>query len=328
MRDEDPTINTPLPLKGSSVIRFPRRYTVVDIETTGLNREEAEIIEIGAVRYEDEQPAATFSSLIQPPLNARNQYVDPFITQLTGISNSMLETAPQTAAVIRDFSFFLEDDLIVGYNVGFDVGFLNQNFIRYLAMPLDNDYMDVLRLARRLHPELAHHRLVDMAAYYQIADDQAHRALNDVLVTGACYQKLKQEALAKYGSEEKTIRAFRPHGTGHADWIHAADIQGTPEKQDPDSPLYEKHVVVTGRLSRLSRRQVLQKLADLGAVNEDRVGDETEILVLGRPDGRFVKPGGKSTKQKEAEARIGQGQEIQVVSEEQFYAMLEGKENR
>lgn len=75
--------------KGKSVIDFPSTYTVLDIETTGLDPRYCEIIEISAMKYSSGQNIGTFSTLVKP-----SEPIDEYITSLTGITNDMLKSAP------------------------------------------------------------------------------------------------------------------------------------------------------------------------------------------------------------------------------------------
>src|SRR5581483_7123807 len=78
-------------------------YTVVDVETTGWAPEEASITEIGAVRVQGSTVIAEFGSLVNP-----GTPVPPAITELTGISDQMLTSAPPVTAVLPGLLAFAE----------------------------------------------------------------------------------------------------------------------------------------------------------------------------------------------------------------------------
>lgn len=101
-----------------SVIDFPSTYTVLDIETTGLDPRYCEIIEISAMKYSSGQNIGTFSTLVKP-----SEPIDEYITSLTGITNDMLKSAPDISETMQKFYNFVGSDLIVGYNVNFDINF-------------------------------------------------------------------------------------------------------------------------------------------------------------------------------------------------------------
>ncbi len=176
------------PYKGESLNKQATDYTVVDIETTGLNPAMEEIIEIGAIKVRNGMETERFSELIKP-----EGTISPFITQLTGISNEMVKNARNLKEVLEDFREFLGDDIIVGHNVNFDIDFLYDHCeIRQLP-PFDNDFIDTLKLSRRVLPKLHHHRLADLADYYCVSYEGAHRAVNDCAITDKVYRKLFEE---------------------------------------------------------------------------------------------------------------------------------------
>ena len=301
--------------KGNSILLFPETYVVVDTETTGLSPTWDDLIEIAAVRYHGGTEIARFQSLIQPP---NGPEIDPFIIELTGITPDMLRDAPGTADVVSRFADFLGNDIIVGYNVGFDVNFLYDNYIHYLHRPLTNDFINVTRIARKLYPEMEHHRLVDMVEKFGIRHDHAHRALSDVLATQDCFLRLQSVVQERYATIDAFLKAFSKSHSG----VKAGDIVGDSEKANPDSPLYGRFVVFTGKLERFSRKEAMQIVADLGGINEDGVTKKTNYLVLGNNDYCSTIRDGKSSKHKKAEKLKLSGQDIEIIPEAVFYDML------
>ena len=307
--------------KGKSIIALPSSYCVVDTETTGLSPAWDNIIEIGAIRYIDGKETEHFHSLVLPPAYDDGTYVDEYITELTGITNEMLAEAPATAEVLRKFDAFLGNDVILGYNVGFDINFLYDGFMEHLGKPLTNDFIDALRMSRKLYPDMQHHRLSDMVDKFGIVNEQAHRSISDVEATEKCYELLREEALRQYGSEEAFVKAFR-YGGGGGHSVRAADIQGDESKIDTDSPLYNQRCVFTGKLEKFTRKEAMHIVADLGGINEDGITKKTNFLILGNNDYCATIKDGKSTKQKKAEQYKLNGQDIEIVPETVFYDML------
>lgn len=174
--------------KGRSLFEFPSDYTVVDIETNGLNSGVCEILEISAIRCRAERRVAVFSSLIKP-----NNRIDRFITDLTGITDDMVKFAPDIVTVLDGFYEFVGDDIIIGHNVNFDISFLYDNLMQYKNTPLTNDFVDTLRLSRKALPGLVDHKQATVAAHYGISTIGAHRALRDCEICNECYLNLKRE---------------------------------------------------------------------------------------------------------------------------------------
>lgn len=164
-----------------------RDYVSVDIETTGTNAKWNKIIEIGAVKVKNGQIIDTFSELINPGVE-----VSPFITELTGITNEMLEGKPSIDEVLPRFVDFAEGELLLGHNVMFDYGFLKQNAMN-LNIPFEKSGMDTLKIARKTLRGLESRGLEYLCTYYGIKDDEHHRAFNDARATSDLYMILMDQ---------------------------------------------------------------------------------------------------------------------------------------
>ena len=305
--------------KGRSIIAFPDTYCVIDVETTGRSPQWDHIIEVAALKISDGQEVGRFSSLIQPPSMPGGAFVDDFIAALTGITDEMLESAPFAPDVLAEFTSFVGDMPVVGHYVGFDINFLYDSFDRYLDRPFSNDYIDSLRIARKLHPEMPHHRLVDLVDHFGVTHNEVHRAMGDVEATAECFARLKDEAHERYGSEEEFQKAFQSGGSPS---VKAADIQGDAQKIDEDSPIFGCACVFTGKLEKFTRAEAMQIVADLGGINQDGVTKTTRYLILGNNDYCASIKDGKSNKQKKAEKWALKGTGIEILPESVFYDML------
>jgi DNA polymerase-3 subunit epsilon len=191
-------------LKGKSIIEQLKDYTVVDIETTGMSPNYNKIIEISAIKVRNGKEVDNFSKLINPHEN-----IPYFIRNLTGITNEMaLNEGEELVDVLSSFKEFLEDDIIVGHNVNFDVNFLYSNYMNELQEPLTNNFVDTLRISRKLLPNLDHHRLDDLTDYYGIKARDKHRALNDCDLTNRVYKDMCKTIKSEYGSFEDFKELF------------------------------------------------------------------------------------------------------------------------
>ena len=186
--DSSTSDETKRPLKGDSILQPAKDYVVLDVETTGLDPRHDEIIEIAALRVRNHEAAERFTSLIKP-----QQRISERITELTGITNEMVQDAPAIAQVMPAFRSFIGDDLLVGHNVNFDINFLYDQSERCGLGAITNNFLDTLRLSRRLYPEEKHHRLEDLVQRFGVGDNVEHRAMSDVLQTKACYDAMRGE---------------------------------------------------------------------------------------------------------------------------------------
>lgn len=186
MMTRAPKLPPARPYKGQSLIAALDDFTAVDIETTGLSPRYSSIIELGAVRFRAGEPRDEVSLLVNPGFD-----LPPAITELTGITDDMLWTAPPIADVLPYFLDFVGTDVILGHNVNFDVNFLYDKAIAIGLPPLSNDFVDTMRISRRLYPEHKHHRLCDLSERFCVAPETAHRALADCYTAAACYAVMK-----------------------------------------------------------------------------------------------------------------------------------------
>lgn len=173
--------------KGKNVNGFIDNYVLVDIETTGLSPIYDDIIEIGAIKVINNKMVDEYNQLIKIDRN-----LPKMITDLTGITDEMLETGKMPSIVLEEFVNFIGDDVIIGHNVNFDLGFLYNKCKKYLGYTLNNDYIDTLYLARKLVPNSINHKLGTLAKLFNISYEGAHRGLKDVEITYQVYNKLRE----------------------------------------------------------------------------------------------------------------------------------------
>lgn len=299
--------------KGKSSSSFPENYVVIDIETTGYSPRYDEIIELCAIKYHHGSEEGKYHTLVKP-----KRTIDEYITELTGISNEMVADAPEIEACIEQFKNFIGDEIIIGYNVNFDINFLYDALYEYHGKFLNNDYVDVLRIARRALPDLDSHRQIDVANHYGISVLTTHRSEADCVVCQECYKALKNEILAKWGS----LSDFTVRHTKHSAKITAKDISAKVQDFDETHPIYGKVCVFTGTLDQMARKEAMQLVADLGGIPADSVTKKTNYLILGNLDYCKTIRDGKSSKQKKAEKLILAGAELKIIPEQVFYDLL------
>lgn len=158
-------------------------YVVFDVETTGLEYEVDEIIEIGAVKIQDGKIISKFATLIKP-----KNPIPAHITLINNITDVMVVNSPQIDVVIRDFYRFSRGAKMVGYNVAFDQKFI-QKAAKNQGLYFDNEFIDVLPIARS-KLKLSRYKLTDVVKRLQIDLEGAHRALADSLATAEVFLEL------------------------------------------------------------------------------------------------------------------------------------------
>lgn len=294
------------PEKGKSLLAATEDFVAIDIETTGLSPVFDNMIELAAVRYRSGEIVEEFSQLVNPGYE-----IDEFITELTGITNEMLAGQPPLEDVLPAYLQFIGDSILVGHNVNFDVNFLYDACIDLDLPPLRNDFIDTMRIARRMYPELPNHKLDTVLAALNLQQRNLHRAKGDAALTAEAYLSMIkdsrfEEAIQKapsYNSLSKTIKAR----------------EGMAR---PDCPLYGKICVFTGALKSFTREEAMQIVADIGGIPGDGVTKKTNYLILGNNDYCKSIKGGKSSKQKKAEKLILEGADLQIIPESVFVDLI------
>ncbi|SVB72003.1 uncharacterized protein METZ01_LOCUS224857, partial [marine metagenome] len=118
-------------------------YIAFDFETTGLNPDKDRIIEIAAIKFVDGNPVDRFTTLLNP-----ERTIDPFITDITGISDKMVRDKPIESDIIDEFIEFLTDLPLVAHNISFDKSFLDALCGRFSEPKNNNPLFDTLQLSR------------------------------------------------------------------------------------------------------------------------------------------------------------------------------------
>jgi DNA polymerase III subunit epsilon len=193
---------------------------VIDFETTGSAPSQgARATEIAAVLVRDGRIVDSFQSLMNS-----GAWVPPFIEQLTGISNEMLQHAPAAEAVMRDVMRFTRGSPLVAHNAAFDRAFWHAEAERAGCEPdPSHRFVCTVRLSRRLYPQADNHRLGTLARLHRLPDSgRAHRALADAQTTAQLLLQMQADLVQRYGD------GLGPALVTH-DWLY--EWQAAPRAQ-------------------------------------------------------------------------------------------------
>ena len=175
---------------------YPKNYVVLDFETTGLDLNNDEVIEIGAIKIRNGKYTGEKINMLCNP----NKPINPEASKVNHITNEMLQDCPTTKEAITKLLKFIGDLPICGWNVtGFDAKFLKRYLIEYLNKPFTNKEYDSRIFAHQFfdndleylakYPDPkgngANCHQVTVQKYYGIKNPCQHRAIGDVL---ACYE--------------------------------------------------------------------------------------------------------------------------------------------
>lgn len=209
---------------------------MVDIETTGGNYFQDRIIEIAIIIHDGERVLSEFQSLVNP-----ERPILPFISKLTGISNSMVKKAPTFKEIADQIFDMLNGHIFVAHNVRFDYGFVKAAFkaqnIRYRSA-----HLCTVELSRAIFPGLPSYSLGKLCKSLEVPVSNRHRAFGDTEATSILFKKIwekdAQRVLRELKSDEIVIENFPP-GFNIDDLESVSETNGVYTFYDQDAqPIY------------------------------------------------------------------------------------------
>jgi DNA polymerase III epsilon subunit family exonuclease len=265
-----------------SITDFVRRvgvgdeFVVVDVETTGRDVKNADLLEIAAMRVRGQEIVDRWSTLVDPgrPL---------FGTQIHGITQADVVGQPSPREAAQRFLEFAGDTTIVGHNVGFDLGFIEAALARdggeaYRFSP--DRYLDTWVIARESYPDQSDSfKLPDLARFLGVVVETSHRALPDAEATARVLMRLAADVPARLDRVregiEAAIRAARDDKEASERMLDAARQEGRVSK---------------GLFGHLHKTAVRRLILDEGLRMDGRALDEVrpisvEVGILPRAHG-------------------------------------------
>ena len=313
-RTEQPAVSA-APARGSvsvSAVKMRERitasdYIVLDVETTGLSEDTDEIIEVAAIRVSGGRVVDQYESLVHP-----RRLIPPNITDLTGITNRDVRSAPAITEVMQALDRFWPEGIpAVAHNAPFDLKFVGKALCA-AGCSREIQYIDTLPLARDAFPGLPDYKLNTLISVLCLSEDeQEHRAMSDVEYAHKLYLRCVEAISAS--DDYRYTGPVRP-----------SDVHRTVEDIDPTHPLYGKNIVFTGDLS-ISRREAMQLAVNVGAAVKSTVSSKTDYLVVGVQDTAVVGKDGMSSKEEKAQGLNDCGKaHIRVIREGEFMLLIKG----
>jgi ATP-dependent DNA helicase DinG len=202
-------------------------FVVLDLETTGLDPQVDEIIEVGMVRIEDGQVGETFHTLVRPlrPLSSR-------IRSLTGLDDAELADQPTWPEVRMAVLAFLRDVSVVGHHADFDLAFLERH-AGYRAARV----YDTADLARLVLPGLPSYRLEALCDHLDLSHRPNHRALADARATAVLFMALWECFRRLEPTTQATVHRIFSQTTG-SPWFSLVDwlVRSGPSERGSPGP--------------------------------------------------------------------------------------------
>ncbi len=178
-------------------------YAIVDIETTGGSARIEKITEVAIYLHDGEKITGEFVSLVNP-----ERSIPYFITNLTGITNEMVEDAPRFYEIAKTIVELTEGRAFVAHNARFDYSFIRQEF-KSLGFNFRRKIIDTVTLSRKLFPGHRSYSLGNICRDLRIEINGRHRASGDALATVKLFEMLLEKDREVNGNRSNLIRNTR-----------------------------------------------------------------------------------------------------------------------
>jgi DNA polymerase-3 subunit epsilon len=299
-------------------------FVAIDLETATSVR--SSICQIGITEVINGIPQKPKSWLVQPEGNI----YDSMNMWIHGITPEDTKDSPSFPEVWKSVLTYLQGKIVVAHNTSFDMYALRDAFDKYGIDYPTFDYFCTLRIARYIVKGCYSYSLDIVLDHLGIKFEHHHKADSD---SHGCAELLLRcleiDDISLEGLEEKyhfhrgkfAHNTFIAHLQNAKSYDYESIIKGLkdhPELIDEGNYFYGKNVCFTGTCQYGTRKDLLQKVKDVGGIPMDNVTNNTDVLVVGQQDYRIVGADGMSNKQKKAFKLLNNGHDIEILSETEF----------
>lgn len=237
-------------------------YAVIDVETTGLNKSFDKIIEIAIITIEKGEIVDQYSTLVNPKV-----HISESASKVNGIFDIDVQEAPTYQEIVDDVKRHINNRIVLGYNVSFDLDFI-QKLLSEFSAETQIEYFDVYSYVKRIIKGLPNYKLQTVANHFEVSQKPNHRALDDTIATNEVFCLCR----AEFHRRQETERAERKAERERKKQEHTEKYQG--------SPLLDTAFVFTGEFS-IDRASIEQMALSVGALIRQKVTSNTDYLVVG-----------------------------------------------
>ena len=223
-------------------------YSVVDIETTGNGYKGQKITEISVFLFDGEKIIDEFTSLVNP-----EQAIPYFITNLTGITEAMVRTAPKFYEIAKKVAEITKDAIFVAHNVNFDYNIIRDEF-KSLGFDFKRKKLCTVRLSRKIIPGLSSYSLGNICTAEGIEIAARHRAKGDAEATLELFRRLLKR------DDNFTINSFLNAKSREATLPPLLDKQVVDKLPERHGVYYfkneQKEVIYVGKANNIKQRVI------------------------------------------------------------------------
>lgn len=279
-------------------------FLALDVETA--NADYSSICQIGIVHFLNGKIQSEWSTLVNP-----NTYFDPYNVGIHGIDASLVENAPTFASIYPELRRRMTGQIILHHG-HFDRTAFYRVYEESELEEIDARWLNNQRVVRRVWNEFSQsgYGLANLATYFGLPLDH-HNAVSDAKVAGQIF-----------------LTAQAKTGTSSEDWLTNINARISPITAsaniavNANGPFFGDKIVFTGELAE-PRKKLQEIAASLGFEPVNSVSKKVTTLCVGSPPMSAIEPGEKTSKHKKAEDLASQGHSITILSERDFWKLVE-----
>ena len=302
-------------------------YVALDVETANSFR--GSICSIGLVKFQNDKVVDSFYSLINPEEDFDYRNIN-----IHGITQKDILNSPIFPEIRQRIIDFIGTNIVVSHFAQFDIGALKDAYLKYNLDFDDVKFVCSYRLAKLALPGLINYKLKTLTKELNIKLEH-HNALSDAKASGLILGYLL--SANSYSDIDEFLYNYHYNKTGlHGQYGFNRQLKGdyksnliyqpTEEEKalmNPEHYFYGLYFCFTGKLERMTRKEANTMVALTGGIPEKSVTKNTNILVVGEQDWRVVGESGLSSKMKKAQSLLENGQNIEIMTEDDFIKMFE-----
>lgn len=221
-------------------------YCIVDLETTGGSATKSRITEIAVYKTDGKKVVDSFTSLVNP-----GRPIPRHITNLTGITNEMVEKAPSFAEILQQIETITQNNVFVAHNVNFDYGFMRAEYER-CGLQFVRKKLCTVRLSRQIIKNQPSYSLGKLTANLGIQLKDRHRAAGDAKATVALFHlllKKDQKEVISNSLKSRSLEALLPPNLPKNEFMALPETQGIYYFKDA-----RKKIIYVGQAKNIKQR--------------------------------------------------------------------------
>ncbi|MFD6532672.1 DEDDh family exonuclease [Streptomyces sp. NPDC060184] len=274
---------------------YPQGYAVVDVETTGLARDDR-IISAAVYRLDARGEIEDhWYTLVNPER-------DPGPVWIHGLTSEMLEGAPLFTDIAARFSEYLAGRVLVAHNAAFDWSMIAREYARASVVAPVEQRLCTIALAKELRLPLPNHKLSSLASHFGVVQEHAHHALDDARVLAEAFRPslraaardgvrlplLECRPLTEWSDSPVRPKIGHQPSYGQNSWRPArkrpACPYPNPGRYSPDRPLMQGMRVAFSGDTSVDRELLEDRAVEAGLHVATSVSRLTSLLVTNDPD--------------------------------------------